>query len=105
MTASRVRAAVTAASLSDEDEGVTALMYRALVVLARRGPSRTADLANSFGVDWATTPARAIGRPRTALWSTCARPRTGARCAPTHPVNPETWTGREGCDCGESEAW
>lgn len=62
MTASRVRAAVTAASPLNVDEDAAVSTYRALVVLARRGPSRTADVAASVGVDWATTT-RTCDRP------------------------------------------
>jgi DNA-binding MarR family transcriptional regulator len=50
MTASRALLAVTARSLAAVDEDVTLPQYRALVVLAQRGPRRPADLAVALAV-------------------------------------------------------
>ena len=50
MTASRALLAVTARSLASVDEDVTLPQYRALVVLAQRGPRRPADLAAALAV-------------------------------------------------------
>ncbi|TCK26837.1 MarR family winged helix-turn-helix transcriptional regulator [Pseudonocardia endophytica] len=50
MTASRALLAVTARSLAAVDEEVTLPQYRALVVLAQRGPRRPADLAAALAV-------------------------------------------------------
>jgi len=55
LTASRVLVAVAARSLTDHEEEVTLQQYRALVVLASRGPQRPVDLAESLGVDPSTT--------------------------------------------------
>ena len=48
--ASRVLVAVAARSLAGAGADVTLPQYRALVVLASRGPQRTADLADELGV-------------------------------------------------------
>jgi DNA-binding MarR family transcriptional regulator len=50
LTASRALVAVAARSLAAVDSEVTLPQYRALVVLATRGPSRVGDLAESLGV-------------------------------------------------------
>lgn len=50
MTASRALLAVTARSLASVDEDVTLPQYRALVVLAQRGPRRPAELAAALAV-------------------------------------------------------
>ncbi len=55
LTASRVLVAVTARSLSDHEDEVSIPQYRALVVLASRGPQRPVDLAEALGVDPSTT--------------------------------------------------
>ena len=47
--ASRVLVSVAARSLADVDHDVTLPQYRALVVLASRGPQRPADLADALG--------------------------------------------------------
>ena len=54
LTASRVLVAVAARSLAAE-EAVSLPQYRALVVLASRGPQRPVDLAQALGVDPSTT--------------------------------------------------
>jgi DNA-binding MarR family transcriptional regulator len=54
LTASRVLVAVAARSLSEE-EAISLPQYRALVVLASRGPQRPVDLAQALGVDPSTT--------------------------------------------------
>lgn len=54
MTASRVLVAVAARSLAAVDEDVTIPQYRALVVLAQRGPQRPADLADALSVNRST---------------------------------------------------
>ena len=50
MTASRVLVAIAARSLAAAGE-VTLPQYRALVVLASRGPQRAVDLAGVLGVN------------------------------------------------------
>ncbi len=50
MTASRVLVAVAARSLAGVADDVTVPQYRALVVIASRGPQRVADLAHHLGV-------------------------------------------------------
>jgi DNA-binding MarR family transcriptional regulator len=50
LTASRTLVAVATASLGAAAEDITIAQYRALVVLASRGPQRMADLAGALGV-------------------------------------------------------
>lgn len=50
LRASRVLVAVAARSLADVAEEVTLPQYRALVVLASRGPQRVAELAEALAV-------------------------------------------------------
>lgn len=52
--ASRALVAVAARSLTGVDEDVTLPQYRALVVLASRGPQRGSDLATALGVNPST---------------------------------------------------
>jgi DNA-binding MarR family transcriptional regulator len=52
--ASRALVAVAARSLADVGEDVTLAQYRALVVLASRGPQRLADLAAALAVERST---------------------------------------------------
>jgi len=54
LTASRVLVGVAARSLADVGEEVSLQQYRALVVLAARGPQRPGDLAVALGVDPST---------------------------------------------------
>jgi DNA-binding MarR family transcriptional regulator len=54
MTASRVLVSVAARSLADHEEEVSLQQYRALIVLASRGPQRPRDLASALGVDPST---------------------------------------------------
>jgi DNA-binding MarR family transcriptional regulator len=54
LTASRVLVAVAARSLVDHEDEVSITQYRALVVLASRGPQRPGDLAQTLGVDPST---------------------------------------------------
>jgi DNA-binding MarR family transcriptional regulator len=54
MTASRVLVAVAARSLAEHEGEVSLQQYRALVVLASRGPLRPVDLAEALGVDPST---------------------------------------------------
>ena len=54
MTASRVLVSVSARSLADHEEEVSLQQYRALIVLASRGPQRPRDLAAALGVDPST---------------------------------------------------
>jgi DNA-binding MarR family transcriptional regulator len=54
LSASRVLVAVAARSLADVGDEVTLPQYRALVVLASRGPSNVASLAGHLGVTPAT---------------------------------------------------
>jgi DNA-binding MarR family transcriptional regulator len=54
MAASRALVAVAARSLASLPEDVTLSQYRALVVLATRGPERLADLAAALGVEPST---------------------------------------------------
>jgi DNA-binding MarR family transcriptional regulator len=53
LTASRVLVAVAARSLAEE-ESISLPQYRALVVLASRGPQRPVDLAQALSVDPST---------------------------------------------------
>ena len=50
LTASRVLVAIAARSLADVGEQVTLTQYRALVVLASRGPQNMASLAEALAV-------------------------------------------------------
>jgi DNA-binding MarR family transcriptional regulator len=50
LTASRVLVAIAARSLADAGEAVTLTQYRALVVLASRGPQSLATLAEALAV-------------------------------------------------------
>src|ERR1700753_1331614 len=50
LTASRTLVAVAARSLGAAAEDTTLAQYRALVVLASRGPQRMGDLAEALGV-------------------------------------------------------
>jgi DNA-binding MarR family transcriptional regulator len=54
LTASRVLVAVAARSLAEHEAQVSLPQYRALVVLASRGPQRPVDLAQALGVDPST---------------------------------------------------
>jgi DNA-binding MarR family transcriptional regulator len=54
LTASRVLVAVAARSLVAHEPDVSLPQYRALVVLAGRGPQRPVDLAHALGVDSST---------------------------------------------------
>ncbi len=54
LTASRVLVAVAARSLAEHESAVSLPQYRALVVLASRGPQRPVDLAHALGVDPST---------------------------------------------------
>ncbi len=55
LTASRVLVAVAARSLAAHEGEISLQQYRALVVLASRGPQRPVDLAQALGVDPSTT--------------------------------------------------
>jgi len=50
VAASRALVAVAARSLADLGEDITLAQYRALVVLAGRGPQRAVDLSEALGV-------------------------------------------------------
>jgi DNA-binding MarR family transcriptional regulator len=73
LSASRALVAVAARSLADLGEDVTLPQYRALVVLAARGPQRAVDLAAGLGVTPSTASRmierlvrkRLVGRTRT----------------------------------------
>jgi DNA-binding MarR family transcriptional regulator len=73
LSASRALVAVAARSLADLGEDVTLAQYRALVVLAARGPQRAVDLAAGLGVTPSTASRmierlvrkRLVGRTRT----------------------------------------
>ena len=54
LTASRVLVGVAARSLAEHESAVSLPQYRALVVLASRGPQRPVDLAHALGVDPST---------------------------------------------------
>lgn len=54
LAASRALVAVAARSLADADVEVTLPQYRALVVLAARGPQRVADISAELSVDPST---------------------------------------------------
>lgn len=54
LTASRVLVAVAARSLAEHEAEISLQQYRALVVIASRGPQRPVDLAEALGVDPST---------------------------------------------------
>ncbi len=54
LSASRAMVALAARSLATVDADVTLPQYRALVVLAARGPQRAADIAGELGVNPST---------------------------------------------------
>jgi DNA-binding MarR family transcriptional regulator len=54
LTASRVLVAVAARSLAAHEAEISLQQYRALVVLASRGPQRPVDLAQALGVEPST---------------------------------------------------
>ena len=54
LTASRVLVAVAARSLSEHEAEVSLPQFRALVILASRGPQRPVDLAEALGIDPST---------------------------------------------------
>ena len=54
LSASRVMVALAARSLADLDADVTLPQYRALVVLASRGPQRVVDISTELGVNPST---------------------------------------------------
>jgi DNA-binding MarR family transcriptional regulator len=54
LAASRALVAIAARSLADQDVEVTLPQYRALVVLASRGPQRVVDISAELGVDPST---------------------------------------------------
>ena len=54
LTASRVLVAVAVRSLAEQEAEVSLQQYRAVVVLASRGPQRPVDLAEALGVDPST---------------------------------------------------
>ena len=72
LDASRVLVAVAARSLTEQDVDISMQQYRALAVLAIRGPLRPVDLAAALGVDPSTAtrlcdrlvPKRLISRRR-----------------------------------------
>jgi DNA-binding MarR family transcriptional regulator len=54
LTATRALVGLAARSLADLDADVTLPQYRALVVLASRGPQRVVDISTELGVDPST---------------------------------------------------
>lgn len=54
LTATRVMVSLAARSLADLDAEVTLPQYRALVVLASRGPQRVVDISTELGVNPST---------------------------------------------------
>jgi DNA-binding MarR family transcriptional regulator len=54
LSASRVMVGLAARSLADLDSDVTLPQYRALVVLASRGPQRVVDISTELGVNSST---------------------------------------------------
>jgi DNA-binding MarR family transcriptional regulator len=54
LSASRAMVALAARSLADLDSDVTLPQYRALVVLASRGPQRVVDISTELGVNPST---------------------------------------------------
>jgi DNA-binding MarR family transcriptional regulator len=54
LAASRAMVAIAARSLADQDMDVTLPQFRALVVLASRGPQRVRDISAELGVDPST---------------------------------------------------
>ncbi|HUI04284.1 MAG TPA: MarR family transcriptional regulator [Acidimicrobiales bacterium] len=54
LSASRVLVAVAARSLAEHEDEVSISQYRALVLLASRGPQRPVDLAEALAIDPST---------------------------------------------------
>lgn len=54
LAASRALVAIAARSLADQDVEVTLPQFRALVVLASRGPQRVVDVSGELGIDPST---------------------------------------------------
>lgn len=54
LSASRVLVAVAARSLAEHEDEVSISQYRALVILASRGPQRPVDLAEALAIDPST---------------------------------------------------
>lgn len=54
LSASRVLVAVAARSLAEHEDEVSISQYRALVLLASRGPQRPVDLAEALSIDPST---------------------------------------------------
>lgn len=54
LSASRVMVAVAARSLAEHEDEVSISQYRALVLLASRGPQRPVDLAEALAIDPST---------------------------------------------------
>jgi len=73
VSASRVLMALTARSLGEVDVDVTLSQYRALVVLASRGPQRTVDLAVELGVQPSTVTRSCDRLIRKGLVRRCRR--------------------------------
>jgi DNA-binding MarR family transcriptional regulator len=71
---SRVLMALTARTLGAMDVDVTLSQYRALVVLASRGPQRTVDLAVELGVQPSTVTRSCDRLIRRGLVRRCRRP-------------------------------
>ena len=61
LTASRTLVAVATTSLGEAADDITIAQYRALVVLASRGPQRMADLAGALDVAPSTAAGCVIG--------------------------------------------
>jgi hypothetical protein len=97
LTASRSMVAVATRSLGAAAEETTIAQYRALVVLASRGPRRIADLAEALDVAPSTAGrmgdrlvrkglSEGTGRAATAGWSWCRLPRRAGRWSTRPPA-------------------
>ena len=81
LTASRVLVAIAARSLADAGEQVTLTQYRALVVLASRGPQSMAALAEAVAVTPPTASRLCERLVRKGLVGAAPTAATAARCA------------------------
>ena len=95
LTASRTLVAVATQSLGAAAEDTTIAQYRALVVLASRGPQRMTDLAAALGVTPSTAGRMCDRLLRKGLIRRTASAPTAARCrCPSPPPGGRSWTRR-----------
>ena len=95
LTASRTLVAVATQSLGAAAEDTTIAQYRALVVLASRGPQRMTDLAGALDVTPSTAGRMCDRLLRKGLSAGTAPAPTAARCrSPSPPPGGRWWTRR-----------